>query len=246
MAYGRPDLLAAAVEPVRSLPVTVVDNSSSPEVAAVCDELGVRYLDPGSNGGFGAGVNHALAHRLDPQADVLLLNPDAVIGREEVDRLHEALLADATLASVAPAQVDEHGSAGRVSWPFPTSGRAVLTAAGLGRLGARAGFVIGSVLMIRNEALAQVGGFDEDFFLYAEETDWAYRAHRLGWRHREVSGDPRPAHRRCHQRRPDSSRHPLPRLPGALPAQALRDHEVAARARSRRTRLGGPRRRPPG
>ena len=186
VAYGRPDLLAAAVEPLRSLPVTVVDNSSSPEVAAVCDELGVRYLDPGRNGGFGAGVNHALARRLDPQADVLLLNPDAVIGREEVDRLHEALLADPTLASVAPAQVDEHGTAGRVSWPFPTPGRAVLTAAGLGRLGARPGFVIGSVLMIRNEALAQVGGFDEDFFLYAEETDWAYRAHRLGWRHREI------------------------------------------------------------
>src|SRR6185436_10380586 len=45
VAYGRPDLLAAAVEPLRSLPVTVVDNSSSPEVAAVCDALAVRYLD---------------------------------------------------------------------------------------------------------------------------------------------------------------------------------------------------------
>ena len=26
----------------------------------------------------------------------------------------------------------------------------------------------------------------EGFFLYAEETDWAYRAHRLGWRHAEI------------------------------------------------------------
>jgi GT2 family glycosyltransferase len=32
-----------------------------------------------------------------------------------------------------------------------------------------------------------VGWFDEAFFLYAEETDWAYRAHQLGWRHREVT-----------------------------------------------------------
>ncbi len=46
--------------------------------------------------------------------------------------------------------------------------------------------MIGSVLLLRREALAQVGDFDERFFLYAEETDWAYRAHRLGWRHREV------------------------------------------------------------
>ncbi len=39
--------------------------------------------------------------------------------------------------------------------------------------------MIGSVLLLRAEALDQVGGFDERFFLYAEETDWAYRA--PGW-----------------------------------------------------------------
>jgi GT2 family glycosyltransferase len=32
-----------------------------------------------------------------------------------------------------------------------------------------------------------VGCFDEDFFLYAEEADWAYRAHLLGWRHHVVA-----------------------------------------------------------
>ncbi len=186
VAYGRPDLLEASLQPVLSFPVTVVDNSSSPDVAAVCERLGVRYLDPGHNGGFGAGVNHALERRLDPDADVLLLNPDAVIASDDVLRLHEALLADPALASVAPTQVDEAGHPSRVSWPFPSPGRTWLTAAGLGRLGASSGYVIGSVLMLRREALAQVGRFDDAFFLYAEETDWAYRAHRLGWRHREV------------------------------------------------------------
>ncbi len=186
IAYGRPDLLEASLQPVLSFPVTVVDNSSSPDVAAVCERLGVRYLDPGHNGGFGAGVNHALDRRLDPDADVLLLNPDAVIASDDVLRLHEALLADPALASVAPTQVDEAGHPSRVSWPFPSPGRTWLAAAGLGRLGASSGFVIGSVLMLRREALAQVGRFDDAFFLYAEETDWAYRAHRLGWRHREV------------------------------------------------------------
>jgi GT2 family glycosyltransferase len=183
VAYGRPDLLEASLQPVLSFPVTVVDNSSSPDVATVCQRLGVRYLDPGHNGGFGAGVNHALARRLDPDADVLLLNPDAVIASEDVLLLHRALLADPALASVAPAQVDEAGHHSRVSWPFPSPGRTWLTAAGLGRLGASSGFVIGSVLLLRREALAQVGQFDDDFFLYAEETDWARRAAQLGWRH---------------------------------------------------------------
>ena len=135
VAYGRPDLLEASLQPVLSFPVTVVDNSSSPDVAAVCERLGVRYLDPGHNGGFGAGVNHALERRLDPDADVLLLNPDAVIASDDVLRLHEALLADPALASVAPTQVDEAGHPSRVSWPFPSPGRTWLTAAGLGRLG---------------------------------------------------------------------------------------------------------------
>jgi GT2 family glycosyltransferase len=97
------------------------------------------------------------------------------------------LLADPALASVAPTQVDEAGHPSRVSWPFPSPGRTWLTAVGLGRLGSSTGFVIGSVLMLRREALALVGGFDEAFFLNAEDTDWAYRAHRLGWRHREVA-----------------------------------------------------------
>jgi GT2 family glycosyltransferase len=44
-------------------------------------------------------------------------------------------------------------------------------------------YIVGSVLLLRREALDQVGGFDEDFFLYAEEADWEFRAHRLGWRH---------------------------------------------------------------
>ena len=42
------------------------------------------------------------------------------------------------------------------------------------------------MLLLRAVALAQVGGFDESFFLYAEETDWARRAADLGWRHAVV------------------------------------------------------------
>ena len=183
VAYHRPDLLRASLEPVRHLPVTVVDNSSDPLVREVCTDLGVRYLDPGRNGGFAAGVNHGLADRLTPGSDVLLLNPDAVIDEAGVRALHGALRARPDLASVGPRQLDGDDRPARVVWPFPTPWGAALEAIGLGRLSGGPGYVIGSVLLLRAEALAEVGGLDESFFLYAEETDWARRAHDLGWRH---------------------------------------------------------------
>lgn len=185
VAYRSAQLLRETLAPVRHLAVTVVDNSSDPAVRAVCDELGVRYLDPGRNGGFAAGVNHGLAHRLLPDADVLLLNPDAVIDEGGIRSLHAALRAEPDLASVAPAQVDDDGRPGRVAWPYPSPWGSLVEAVGLGRFRSD-DYVIGSVLLLRAEALAQVGGLDESFFLYAEETDWARRAGYLGWRHRLV------------------------------------------------------------
>ncbi|MDL9978284.1 glycosyltransferase [Microbacterium sp. ASV49] len=188
VAYGAPDLLRAALEPVRTLAVTVVDNSSLPEIADLCAELGVRYFDAGRNGGFAAGVNLGLANRLLPDADVLLLNPDARIAPDAIAALQAALHADPRLASVAPQQTDDGGHAARVEWPFPSPLNSWLEAAGLGRFEAGGTYVIGAVMLLRAEALEQVGGFDERFFLYAEETDWAYRAWRLGWRHGCAAG----------------------------------------------------------
>ena len=188
VAYGSPDLLARALEPLRALPVTVVDNSSSAAVRRVAEDAGVRYIDAGRNGGFAAGVNIGLAQRGSPDADVLLVNPDARVEPADVDRLRGALLADDRLAAVAPAQVDGAGRRQRVAWPFPSPLGTWVEALGLGRYRCSSGFVTGSVLLLRAEALRQVGGFDERFFLYAEETDWQYRATRLGWRVALVPG----------------------------------------------------------
>jgi GT2 family glycosyltransferase len=155
-------------------------------VRAVCVDTGATYLDSGRNRGFGSGVNLALDY-LDDEDDILLLNPDAVVSRDDIGRLTAALHADPLLASVAPALVDEQDRALRVAWPFPTPIGAWLEAVGLGRLRDRQqGYAVGSVLLLRAAALRQVGGFDERFFLYAEETDWARRAARLGWRHAVV------------------------------------------------------------
>ncbi len=183
VAYGAPDKLAAALAPLAGqFPVIVVDNSSSAATREVVERAGARYLDPGTNLGFAAAVNLGCAAREDPEADVLLLNPDAIVTAADVQRLREALAADPGLAAVAPEIVDADGAAARALWPFPTPARAVAEAAGLGRLPTRGGFLIGAVLLLRAQAVAELGGLDERFFLYAEETDWQLRARRLGWR----------------------------------------------------------------
>ncbi|GAA3664848.1 glycosyltransferase [Microbacterium marinilacus] len=183
VAYGAPALLRETLAPLAGFAVTVVDNSSSPEVAAVAREVGAAYWDPGANLGFGAGVNHALARRRTPGADVLLLNPDAVVDPDAIRALQAAMHAEARIATVGPAQFDADGQRAQVSWPYPHPLEYVARMVRLERfLRERPRYVIGSVLLMNAEALASVGGFDEGFFLYAEEADWQYRAHQAGWR----------------------------------------------------------------
>ncbi len=182
VAYGDPSPLTACLAALPpELPVIVVDNSSSAETRQVVEGSGARYVDAGRNLGFAAGVNLGL-RALDQPGDVLLLNPDAVIDATGLDGLRDRLAADARLACVAPAQVDDDGRPARVAWPFPSPAGTWLEAGGLGRFRKRRDFLIGSILLIRAEALSDVGAFDERFFLYSEETDWQIRARRRGWK----------------------------------------------------------------
>lgn len=188
VAYGRPDLLERSLAPLAGkYRLTVVDNSSLAQVREVAERFDASYLDPGRNLGFAGGVNLALRGRPLGQ-DILLLNPDAVVAPEDVEELRRGLHGGPRIASVGPLQVDEHGRPSRVSWPLPSPARAWLDSVGLGRLGLpyEPTFVIGSVLLLNGVTLDLIGGFDERFFLYAEETDWARRAVENGWRHVQV------------------------------------------------------------
>ena len=184
VAYGAADLLTSALAPLTGLQVVVVDNSSDPDVARAAAAAGAEYVDPGLNLGFGAGVNlgaETLRTR-GVHADLLVLNPDAVIAAGQVAALQAALCADPRLAVVSPALVGADGHVQRVAWPFPAPARMWREAVGLGRVNDRhAEWLTGAVLLLRAQAWEQVGPFDERFFLYQEETDWQRRAVAAGW-----------------------------------------------------------------
>jgi len=186
VAYGDPAPLGEALAALGpDFAVTVVDNSSLPETRSVALAHGASYLDAGGNLGFAGGVNLGLADiaARGHDGDVLLLNPDARIGADGVRAMQARLARESDLAAVGATQREPGSDADvRVWWPFPTPWGAWIEAAGLGSLRRSRDFAIGSVLLLRAEALAQLGRLDERFFLYAEETDWQYRARRAGWR----------------------------------------------------------------
>ncbi len=184
VAFGAPELLGSCLAALNGrFPVVVVDNSSDPSVRETALQHDAEYHDPGANLGFAGGVNAGLARLSHPGADLLLLNPDAEISPAGIARLADCLHAEPRRSCVAPAQNDPRdGEPARVSWPFPTPSGAWAEAAGIGRLRRGSRFMIGSILLINADALSEVGGFDERFFLYAEETDWQLRATKLGWK----------------------------------------------------------------
>lgn len=162
--------------------MTVVDNSQSAAVQRVSEHRGARYVRTDRNLGFAAGVNVALRDAACGEpCDVLLLNPDVVLSTGTIAELQAALAEDGRACAASPALVRLTGEAQGAEWPLPSPGQAWLEALGLARLDRHPRFAVGAVLLLRWEALQEVGLFDERFFLYAEEADWQRRARACGW-----------------------------------------------------------------
>ena len=183
VAYRHPDKLAACLDTLGDgHRIVVVDNDPDRAGEAVARRAGATYLPNDRNVGFAAAVNQALEHLSPIERDVFLLNPDARIDGSALAELHRWLHqpGNERLAAVAPCQFGDGGMQ-RIEWPFPTPGAVWADNVGLGRRRPRPCFIVGSALLVRATALRDVGRFDERFFLYAEETDWQWRAHRRGW-----------------------------------------------------------------
>jgi GT2 family glycosyltransferase len=190
VAYRADDHLSRCLAAIRGLePVLVVDNDASESTRSIVSEAGVRYLPLPTNVGFAAAVNAGLDLAWDGSSDVLLLNPDSVIDRHGVNALRSALRDPAQrLAAVGPRLVDETGGEQRADWAMPSPTQMWLETFGADKWWRGRRFVVGAVLMLRGTALAEVGGFDERYFLYAEEADWQLRALRKGWSVKVVDG----------------------------------------------------------
>jgi glycosyltransferase involved in cell wall biosynthesis len=176
----------------RGMRVVVVDNASDDGSADVAERLGCEVIRNEHNVGFARAVNRAVRERVTAEC-VLLLNPDARLGTFTVERLVEQLAAP-DVAIAAPALRDARGQLQRPWWPFPSARGAWKEAFGLHRLRPDTfdetrdvDFVVGACFLIRTDVFRQVGGFDERYWLYGEESDLCRRVRDLGWRVRYVA-----------------------------------------------------------
>ena len=181
VAYGDPEHLRRCVDGLAAPlgAVMVVDNGLSSVAEELCRARSVTYRQPPRNLGFSGGVNLGLRHRTG--RDVLLLNPDAVLPWADVLQLQQVMHDQGHCAAVAPRLARLDGSAEPSSWPVPSPRGVWADALGVGRLVHSPRFLTGAVLLLNGQAVGEIGGFDERFFLYAEESDWQLRALRAGW-----------------------------------------------------------------
>jgi GT2 family glycosyltransferase len=191
----------ARSEGVGSVETFVVDNASndgSTEMVAV-EFPWVQLVRSGANRGFAWANNVALRRARGER--ILLLNPDTEFGPAALAAMVAYLDAHPEAAAVGPKLVRGDGSldlACRRS--FPTPAVAFYRLSGLSRafphsprfgrynlthldpeLEADVDAISGAFMLLRRDAIAQVGLLDERFFMYGEDLDWAYRMKERGW-----------------------------------------------------------------
>jgi N-acetylglucosaminyl-diphospho-decaprenol L-rhamnosyltransferase len=176
----------------------VVDNGSSDRSVEVARAAGARVLEQ-ENRGFGAGNNAGM--RAASGDYFLLLNSDAWLRDGALEALVAFAEAHPDAAVAGPRLLNEDGTLQRSARGFPTRWRLATEYLFLRKLAPRSellnplyvgGFdhdsvrevdwLYGACLLVRRAATDEVGLFDEDFFMFSEETDWCYRFRAAGWK----------------------------------------------------------------
>ena len=191
-----------------SYEVWVVDNASTDGSAEmVAAEFPQAHLIRSEvNGGYAYANNLGLREILDLGCQipsyVLLLNPDTLLPPSALADMLAFMEEHPEAGAAGPRLVRPSGEldlACRRSFPTPIS--SFYKIFGVSKLFPRSprfarynltfldpdetvevDSVVGSFMMVRREAIQQVGLLDESFFMYGEDLDWAYRMKAAGWK----------------------------------------------------------------
>lgn len=191
--------------------VIVVDNASAdgsadmvraeyPDVTVIANAENVGYPCANNQGFRALGFEQGCGD--DAPRYALALNPDTVLPPDALQAMLAYMDADETIGVAGPKLILPDGSldlACRRSFPSPEI--SFYRMVGLSKLFPRSrrfgrynltyldpdvetevDSVVGAFMMVRREAIRQVGLFDETFFMYGEDLDWAFRIKQAGWK----------------------------------------------------------------
>jgi hypothetical protein len=200
VTYNALPWLEQCLESLRGRDTVVVDHGSSDgTVALVRERFPDAALVEEENRGLAFGWNTGIARTSGRY--VLLLNSDAWLHEGALDALVAFADAQPRAAVVGPRLRNTDGTLQRSVRGFPTLWRLATEYLFLRKLAQRsralnafyaggfahdevreAEFLMGAVLLVRREAIDEVGPADDAFFLFSEETDWCYRFVQAGWK----------------------------------------------------------------
>lgn len=199
-----------SIEPERLTPgirvrAIVVDNASG-DATAVGEAIAanswsswVSLIQARRNGGFAYGNNLAIqeAYSERPPDYVYLLNPDTVLRRGAISALTRFLEDHAEVGIAGSSFENVDGTDWPIAFKFPSllgelEGGLQLGLATrllqrwtvpvqMSKIAQPIDWVPGASMMIRRSVIDTIGGFDENYFLYFEETDFCLRAKRAGF-----------------------------------------------------------------
>ncbi|HYZ84419.1 MAG TPA: glycosyltransferase family 2 protein, partial [Bryobacteraceae bacterium] len=183
-------LASLAAQTWRSFEVIVIDNSGCGR-AQLVNLHGARVIANRENVGFGTAINQAA--QASSGAYVATLNDDAIAEPEWLERLVEAAEREPRVGMIAAqVRLSPEGVLDSAGMRIASDGTSKQRGHGEPPSHfAEADEVLcpsGSSALYRRAMLEQLGGFDDRFFLYCEDTDLGLRARRLGWTAKYLPG----------------------------------------------------------
>jgi GT2 family glycosyltransferase len=196
------DLLQSCLESIYktihdiSYEIIVVDNASQDGSVAMLQEKypQVRLIQNEENRGFGAANNQAM--RIMAGRYALLLNSDTVLTENAVRELFTFMEGQSDAAMACGQLLNDDGGKQNSVASFPNLLTLLTNTSLLEYLFPKhypskrysydgpieVDSCIGACLLVRKKAIEDVGMFDERYFFFFEETDWAYQMREAGWK----------------------------------------------------------------
>jgi len=181
--------------------VIVVDNASSDNSAEMVTQEfpQVTLIANAENRGFAKANNQGM--RIASGRYVLLVNPDTIVLEGAIQKTVSFADKYSDIGVLGCQVWLNEKDIQQTCFSFPSIFGLIMQEAGLRGLFPQSRFfsrvkygwwdrttqmdvdvVSGMYMLVRREAIEQVGLMDEDYFVYAEETDWCYRFWKAGWR----------------------------------------------------------------